>query len=217
MARRARLADDVVLWRADSLRQAKQYRGTPLHFGRGRPPKGHMGFMEALAQRTGYSTTIVQRILAKRSRSGPARPAPQEGVDQRRLLARLPRQVLEQTLQAVWNVALERLHHLGHDASVDPLTDERLDPAARLERVIEILAQAPSTPPATLSSTQRAEATLWRTTPPVSVTSRQPVIDQRLAIREALAEALVAALMTEGALPDQVRPLAEQLDRGLGS
>ena len=163
MARRARLADDVVLWRADELKHTKQYGGAPLHFGRGRPPKGHIGFVEALARRTGYSISIVQRILGKRSRSGPAHAPECLSLQQQKLLRRLPRVLLERTVQSAWTAAMTLVNQRSHEESSDPLADERLPARDRLARVMEVLGALSAAPPPAVTSVKQAEATLWRT------------------------------------------------------
>lgn len=120
-----RVPKDVIVRCASELQTAKSYRGVPIHFGRGRPPTGQIGFISALAKRTGYSRHIIHRVLAGQPRAGSV-PPPEE---QRRLMGRMSKVLLAETIQRLFQV-------LGPHA--DPaIWDERQPARERLDRLVD--------------------------------------------------------------------------------
>ncbi len=214
MARTCRISDFVVLRCAQELRQAQTWKGAPLHFGRGRPPTGAIGFARAIAQRTGYSASIIRRVLASRSRAGQSLPG---GMRIARGLSQLPRSELIKAIQSLWQIAADRMKE---GAEMDPLLDERLDVTRRLDRLVDVLAcpvHQPAEPIGPAERVRAAAAALWTITPTVSPSSASgaSIPDGRQEALRALQEALAWALSQDGVLPASLRGLAESLDRGV--
>jgi hypothetical protein len=214
MARTCRIPDFVVLRCAQELRQAQAWKGAPLHFGRGRPPKGAIGFARAIAQRTGYSDSIIRRVLAARSRAGQALPG---GTRIARGLSQLPRSELIKAIQSLWQIAADRMRD---GAEMDPLLDERLEVTRRLERLVDVLAGPAPGLAGSIRPDERvraAAAALWAAAPtlPPSPDPAGATPDGRQEALQALQEALAWALNEDGALPAAMRGLAESLDRAV--
>ena len=195
MARKRRMDDGVIRLRANELRDARLFRGIPIHFGRGRPPRGQIGFVEALSQRTGYSRTIIMRVLGARSRSGPRRPATERVREE---LTRLTKPQLAQVIQSLYQTATKRLED-NRDSRGDPLLDERLDLNQRLKRLIEVL----SLPGTGFPKQPEPTGGYWNAPAPIRPPSPSlpslPTSDLAL---EALLDALAGALSVPNTITD---------------
>lgn len=212
MARPVRISSDLVRLRADEIRAAGKYRGRTVHVG-SRPPVGTIAFTRAVALRLGCSVTLVKRVLAGRSRSGPRRPLEER-------VRSASASMSQDELSKAWNTLVDHLARSKSPATQAALTifaDEGLSISERLAPLLALLVSPePTEKRATI---QRAENALWSKAVPTSgltaTTRHQPVKATSTMVREALVDSLDASLGTTGSLTVQEKETAEILSRML--
>lgn len=213
MARTRRLVDAVILRCAQELRATGSFRGRVIHVGRGRPRPGQIGFIDALARRTGYSRTIIMRVLGGRSRAGPRKTVGERGTT---LIQTMKRTDLETAIQRLFQVAVDRVGIAG-----DPLYDERAPAEMRLARLVEILSTPRAGQQASQTSPHREpepSGGYWRASPAEGAagrTARPPSVPVAMMAREAALDALAALETTAGAVPEHMRTAVLSLRRQL--